>query len=420
MGGAAGSGPQDPAGAAGTRRPWRGRHVVLGVAGGIAAYKAVQLARDLTALGSTVDVILTRSAREFLGPITFEALTGRPVRTALIEPGHALEHIRLARDADVVCVAPATADLIARAAHGRADDLLTAVLLATRAPVLLCPAMNDAMWAHRQTQANVEHVRSRLGYRIAGPAEGALAWGEGQGPGRMLEADQIIEHVGRALADGGALADRHVVVTAGPTREAVDAVRVLTNRSSGRMGFALAAAAWRRGAHVLLIAGPAITEPPCGPELVRVETASGMADAVRDALPAADVLIMAAAVADFRPAAPVTTKLKRSQGAPSIALEPATDVLVATMAARPAGLVAVGFALETGAVRDEARRKLDAKGLDLIVLNRADEPGSGFDVDTNRVVLIERGGGETDVPVQLKTEVAEIILDHIEARLATH
>jgi phosphopantothenoylcysteine decarboxylase/phosphopantothenate--cysteine ligase len=417
MGGAAGPGPQDPTGAAGTRRPWRGRHVVLGVAGGIAAYKVVQLARDLTLYGATVDVILTRSAREFLGPITFEALTGRPVHTDLIERGHALEHIRLARQADVVCVAPATADLIARAAQGRADDLLTAVLLATRAPVLLCPAMNDAMWAHPQTQANSEHVRSTLGYRIVGPAEGALAWGEGRGPGRMLEAAHILEHIGRALAGGGAFAGRSVLVTAGPTREAVDAVRVLTNRSSGRMGFALAAAAWRRGANVTLIAGPTSSEPPFGPALVRVETAAQMAERVRAALATADVLVMAAAVADFKPVSPVATKLKRRDGAPAIELEPATDVLAGTLDARPAGLVAVGFALETGDDRDEAKRKLDAKGLDMIVLNRADEPGSGFDVDTNHVVLIERGGRETDVPLQPKTEVAEIILDHVEARL---
>jgi phosphopantothenoylcysteine decarboxylase/phosphopantothenate--cysteine ligase len=234
----------------------------------------------------------------------------------------------------------------------------------------------------------------------------------------MLEADQIIEHIGRALMRSGPLAGRRVVVTAGPTREAVDAVRVLTNRSSGRMGFALAAAAWRRRADVALIAGPTSAEPPWGPELRRVETADEMAQAVRSALRSASVLIMAAAVADFRPSSPVATKLKRREAAPAIDLEPAADVLATTREARPPGMVAVGFALETDDGRAEAKRKLESKGLDLIVLNRADEPGSGFDVATNHVVLIDRSGSETEVPVQPKTEVAEVILDRIEAILA--
>jgi phosphopantothenoylcysteine decarboxylase/phosphopantothenate--cysteine ligase len=390
---------------------------VLGVAGGIAAYKSVQLARDLTQLGATVDVILTRSARAFLGPITFEALTGRPVLGELIEAGHALDHIRLARAADVVCVAPATADLIARAAQGRADDLLTAVLLATRAPVLLCPAMNDAMWAHPQTRRNVEHVARQLHYRIVGPATGPLAWGEGEGPGRMCDPAEISEHIGRALTTGSVLAGRRVLVTAGPTREPVDVVRVLSNRSSGRMGFALAAAAWRRGADVALIAGPTSVEPPHGPQLTRVETAAGMAAAVAAALPAAHVLLMAAAVADFRPVAPAAGKIKREDGVPQVVLEPAVDILAATRGVRAPGLVAVGFALESEDGRAEARRKLEAKGLDLIVLNRATEPGAGFEVETNHVVLLDGGGSEQDVPLLPKTEIAEIILDRVETIL---
>jgi phosphopantothenoylcysteine decarboxylase/phosphopantothenate--cysteine ligase len=390
--------------------------VVLGVAGGIAAYKAVQLARDLTQLGAIVDVILTRAARSFVGPVTFEALTGRRVAGELIEPGHALEHIRLARDADAVCVAPATADLIARAAMGRADDLLTAVMLATRAPVLLCPAMNDAMWAHPQTQSNVAHVAGALNYRIVGPATGPLAFGEGEGPGRMSDPAEILEHIGRALEKPGPLTGSNVIVTAGPTREPVDPVRVLSNRSSGKMGYALAAAAWRRGANVTLITGPATVTPPPGPGIVSVETASQMAEAVRTAISAGDVLIMAAAVADFRPAAPTRSKIRRRDGLSEIALEPATDVLAETRPDRKRGLLAVGFALETGDGRKEARQKLESKGLDLIVLNHAEED-SGFEVETNRVVLIDRAGRDEDVPLLPKTEAAEIILDRIEKLL---
>lgn len=410
---AAGRGSQS-----GPRRPWRGRRVVLGISGGIAAYKAVHVARQLTQLGATVDVVMTRSARAFVGSITFEALTGRAVHSGILEEGAALDHIRLAREADVVCVAPATADLIARAAAGRADDLLTAILLATRAPVVLCPAMNDAMWTHAQTQRNLAHVTAALGYRVAGPGVGPLAQGEGAGPGRMLEPEEIVEHIGRALEAPGPFTGQHVVVTAGPTREPVDPVRVLSNRSSGRMGYAIASAAWRRGAEVTLISGPTVLAPPVGARFVRIETAEQMAQALTDALRDAQVLIMAAAVADFRPADPATFKLRRSEGPPQLALEPAVDVLGATRHARPAGLVTVGFALETGDGRRHAREKLVSKDLDLIVLNDATESGAGFETDTNHVVLIDRAGQEEDVPLQPKTEVAEIILDRIEPLLA--
>lgn len=395
------------------RRPWRGRRVVLGVTGGIAAYKVAQLARDLAQLGATVDVVLTRSAHEFVGPVTFEALTGRPVHRELVAPGSALEHIRLAREADVVCVAPATADFLARAAAGRSDDLLTAILLATRAPVVLCPAMNDRMWDHPQTQANVQHLHERLGYGVVGPAVGPLAYGEGSGPGRMEEPRVIVEHIGRALEGATPFRGRTVVVTAGPTREAVDPVRVLTNRSSGRMGFALAQAAWRRGADVALIAGPASVEPPPGPRLRRVETAEEMLAAVREALPRADVLIMAAAVADFRPARPAAEKIKKGKAPPSIELEPAPDVLRETLDARPGRMVAVGFALETEDARANARRKLEAKALDLVVLNEAGAPGAGFEVETNRVVLLDAQGGEEELPLMSKGDVAEAILDRV-------
>ncbi|HEX6134147.1 MAG TPA: bifunctional phosphopantothenoylcysteine decarboxylase/phosphopantothenate--cysteine ligase CoaBC [Longimicrobiales bacterium] len=399
------------------RRPWLGRRVVLGITGGIAAYKFVQLARDLARLGALVDVVMTRSAREFVGPISFEAVTGRPVLTDILAEGHALDHIRLAREADVVCVAPATADFIARAAAGRADDLLTAILLATRAPVLICPAMNDDMWAHAQTQANVTRLRD-LGYATIGPATGPLAYGEGSGPGRAEEPDTVLEHIGRALGRDPRWNGLHVVVTAGPTREAVDAVRVLSNRSSGKMGFAIAAAAWRRGAVVHLIAGPTQVMAPPGPDLTRVETAADMAAAVADALAEADVLFMAAAVADFRPAKPSSAKLKKNEAPRTLELEHAPDVLRTTRERRRPGAVAVGFALETGDGRDRARAKLREKGLDLIVLNSADEPGAGFDVDTNRVTLID-AQNEERLPLMSKDDVAEALLDHVGGMLET-
>ncbi len=391
---------------------------MLGVAGGIAAYKSVQLARDLTQLGALVDVVMTHAAAEFVGAITFEALTGRPVHTQLIAEGGALDHIRLAREADTLCVAPATADLLARAAQGRADDLLTAILLATRAPVLLCPAMNDRMWEHAQTQANVSHLRT-LGYHIVGPATGPLAQGEGAGPGRMEEPEVIVQHIGRALGAQNGLVGRKIVVTAGPTREPVDAVRVLSNRSSGRMGYALAAAAWRRGARVVLISGPVGIVPPVGPELVRVETAEQMKLAVSAAIADADALIMAAAVADFRPAQPAGGKIKKSTGTPALPLEPTPDVLQETRAQRAPGLRVIGFALETDQHIDNARRKLNEKALDLIILNDATEPGAGFEVETNRVTILDRAGRQEALPLQSKQDVAEAILDRVIPLLAT-
>ncbi|HEX7089049.1 MAG TPA: bifunctional phosphopantothenoylcysteine decarboxylase/phosphopantothenate--cysteine ligase CoaBC [Longimicrobiales bacterium] len=403
-------------GALAPRRPWQGRRVVLGVTGGIAAYKAAQLARDLTELGAVVDVVMTRAAREFVGAITFEALTGRPVAGEIFDPGHALDHIRLGREADVVCIAPATADFLARAASGQADDLLTAILLAARIPVLLCPAMNDRMWAHPQTRMNIRRLR-RLGYRIVGPATGRLAYGEGEGPGRMEEPATIIEHVGRALEGETPLSGRTVIVTAGPTREAIDPVRFISNRSSGRMGYAIAGAAWRRGARVLLISGPSALEPPTGAEVMRVETAEDMAEAVRATLPGADVLIMAAAVADFRPAERAGRKIKKAEAPGAIPLEAAPDVLGTTRAARPPGLVAVGFALETHDAMANAREKLERKALDLIVLNEATAPGAGFEVETNRVVIIDRSGASEALPLMSKHDVAEALLDRVAALL---
>lgn len=383
--------------------------------GGIAAYKVVQVARDLTQLGAEVDVVMTPSARAFVGEISFEGVTGRPVRQDILAVGGALDHIRLARGADVVCVAPATADFLARAAGGRANDLLGAVLLATRAPVLVCPAMNDAMWSHPATVANAGRLEE-LGYRLVGPATGPLAYGEGMGPGRMEDPASIVQHVGRALEGQTAWTGRRVVVTAGPTREPVDPVRFLSNRSSGLMGFALAAAAWRRGAEVELICGPTLLDAPAGPRLVPVETAEEMRVAVAKAVPGADALIMAAAVADFRPSDVPDRKIKRAAGFDSIPLEPAADVLRETAGDRPDGCVVVGFALETDDAEANAREKLRSKGLDLVVLNEIG-PSTGFEVETNRVRLIGPEGEPEEVPLMEKERVADRILDRVEQRL---
>jgi phosphopantothenoylcysteine decarboxylase/phosphopantothenate--cysteine ligase len=399
-------------------RPYANRRVLLGVAGGIASYKTAWLARLLSKAGAEVDVVMTRAATEFVGAVTFEALTGRPVHTGLFDPGRALDHIHLARDAHAVVVAPATADLMARAATGQADDLLTACLLATEAPVLLVPAMNDRMWAHAQTRANAAHLRT-LGYQLLEPDEGMLAAGEGSGPGRMPEPEVIFAHVGRLLEDRDApIAGRRVLVTAGPTREAIDPVRFLSNHSSGRMGTAIAAAAWRRGAEVTLVAGPLAVPVPVGVRHVHVESTTQMQDAVAREIPTADVLVMAAAPADYRPSEVSTSKLKKTGEARSIALAENADILASTRAARRDGAVIVGFALETDDVVANAGRKLTAKDLDLIVLNDAKEAGAGFGVDTNRVTILARGSDEPErLPLLTKHEVADAILDRVEAVL---
>jgi phosphopantothenoylcysteine decarboxylase / phosphopantothenate---cysteine ligase len=392
-------------------RPFEGRRILLGVTGGIASYKSAWLARLLSQEGAAVDVVMTRSATEFIAPITFEALTGRPVHTALVAEGHALDHIRLAKTADAVVVAPATADFCARAAHGRADDLLAAILLATEARVLLVPAMNDRMWAHAQTQLNAAHLRD-IGYEVLDPEVGALAAGEGSGAGRMPEPETILAHVARML-DDASYRGRRVVVTAGPTREIVDPVRVLSNRSSGRMGVALAAAAWRRGADVTLIAGPLEVSAPVGPTLVQVETTEEMADAVRAAAADADVLIMAAAPADFRAAAPAAAKIKKGRESPTLELAPTTDILHESASQMRADAIRVGFALETDNGIANARKKLESKSLDFIVLNDALEPGAGVGGETNRVTIISRAGATEEIPLMLKREVADIILDRV-------
>lgn len=397
-------------------RPFAGCRVLLGVTGGIASYKSAWLARLLTKAGAEVDVVLTAAATEFIGRVTFEALTGRPVHTGLFDEGRTLDHIRLAREAGAIVVAPATADFIARAASGQAGDLLSAVLLATKAPVLFVPAMNDVMWAHRQTGENVRHLES-LGYRVLPPDEGMLAAGEGAGPGRMPEPETIFAHVGRLLQELSALSRRRVVVTAGPTREPVDPVRYLSNRSSGKMGVAVAAAAWRRGADVVLVAGPISISPPPGVAVVNVETTEDMAIAVERELKTADVLIMAAAPADFRAAAPATSKIKKKAAPSTLNLAPTLDILATTRRARRPDAVIVGFALETEDALQGGREKLESKDLDMIVVNDAREEGAGFGVDTNRVTIIRRDGAEDRLPLLTKIEVADEILDRVEVLL---
>jgi len=395
---------------------WTGRHVVLGVSGGIACYKSCFLARRLTEAGARVDAVLTAGAAEFVRPATFEALTGRPVLTSLWEPGRALDHIRLARESDLVIVAPATAHLLARMAQGLADDSLTALLLARRGLVLVAPAMNDAMFAAPATARNLVLLRAR-GVGVVGPATGALAEGPSDQPGRMSEPETILHHATRLLRAGGPLAGKEVIVTAGPTREPLDPVRIVTNRSSGKMGFRLAQAAWYRGASVRLITGPSAEPAPEGVTLERIETTEELERAVAAALPSADVLIMAAAPADFRPAHADATKRPRQGGAMHVEFEPTTDILAATRDRRKPGGLVVGFALETGDAVAKGRAKLTRKALDLIVVNDALEPGAGFEGDTNRVTILGSGGAHWEVPLASKSSVAESILDRVEAAL---
>ena len=391
-----------------------GRHVVLGVSGGIAAYKSCTLARRLLERGAVVDVVLTAGAAEFVRPVTFEGLTGRPVLVSLWERDRALAHIALARDPDLVILAPATANLLARAAQGLADDLLTALLVARTGPVLAAPAMNDAMYAHAATRANLKAL-ARRGWTFVGPAVGALAEGPSERPGRMSEPEQILVAATRLLAAGGAWAGKRVLVTAGPTREHLDPVRVITNPSSGRMGYALAQAAWERGADVTVVSGPTDLPPPDGPVVHRVETTAEMQRAVRGLIAKTDVLFMAAAPADWRPTRTTATKRARGDGALTLALEPTPDILSGLRS--PARCVRVGFALETGGGVGRAKTKLRDKRLDFIILNDALEPGAGFEVPTNRVTIIGKDGAPRALPLLPKRDVAERILDAVEQAL---
>ncbi|HEY3221464.1 MAG TPA: bifunctional phosphopantothenoylcysteine decarboxylase/phosphopantothenate--cysteine ligase CoaBC [Gemmatimonadales bacterium] len=398
--------------------PLAGRHVVLGVSGGIACYKSCFLARRLTEAGATVDVVLTAAAAEFVRPVTFEALTGRPVLTSLWERGRALAHIDLAKDPDLVIVAPATAHILARAAMGMADDLLTALLLARHdRPVLAAPAMNDAMYANPATTANIKALTER-GWHFIGPDVGALAEGPSERPGRMSEPDAILAAAERLLGGHNPKSKwsgKRVVVTAGPTREHLDPVRVITNPSSGRMGYALAEAARARGANVVLVTGPTELPPPTGLATTRVETTEEMQHALESLVPNADALIMSAAPADYRPKAPGNNKRPRSAGPLTVELEATPDILGSLK--RRKGMVVVGFALETGNGLANARSKMQNKALDFVILNDATEPGAGFEVTTNRVTILGRNGTQVDLPLLPKRDVAERILDVVEEAL---
>lgn len=395
--------------------------VVLGVSGGIAAYKACSLLRGLTETGHRVRVVPTRGALEFVGAATWAALSGEPVTTEVWDDVHAVPHVRLGQDADLVVVAPATADLLARAAHGRADDLLTATLLTARCPVLMAPAMHTEMWEHPATQANVATLRGR-GVVVLEPAAGRLT-GADSGAGRLPEPEAILTAARRLLARPGAgadLAGRHVVVSAGGTREPLDPVRYLGNRSSGRQGYALAATAAARGARVTLVAANTDLPDPAGVHVVRVGTARQLADAVRRAAADADVVVMAAAVADFRPARPATTKIKKSADdaeVPVVELVRNPDVLagLVTDPPRPGQLV-VGFAAETGDetgdVLEHARAKLARKGCDLLVVNEVGD-GRAFGTADNTVVLLDRDGGQQTVGPAAKEDVADAVWDAV-------
>ncbi len=395
-------------------RPFDGRRVLLVVSGGIAAYKSAILTRRLIEAGAGVEVILTAAAERFIGRVTFEGITGRPVHASLWD--RPMAHLDLGLEADVVVVAPATASLISRLAAGAADDLAATAVLASRAPVIVCPAMNTRMWEHPITQANVARLVD-VGYGIAGPADGPLAEGE-SGPGRLLEPEEILPRIGRALETATGLRGRKVVVTAGPTRAALDPVRFISNRSSGRMGFALAEAAWRRGGDITLISGPGRVPRPPGPDVVEVETAGEMLAALETALTDADILLMAAAVGDFEPTRAADSKIKKGDGF-QLLLRAGPDLLSETRAFRERkGIFTLGFALETEDLLARGREKLERKGMHLVAANSAVEPGAGFESETNRITLIDRSGTVEELPLAKKTELADELLDRIEASMA--
>ncbi len=389
------------------------------MSGGIAAYKAVEVCRRLVDAGAFVSPVLTAGAQEFVGALTFSALASEPARTSLFprrgsgspEP---IPHTVLGQQADLVIVAPATAAVLGKYAHGISDDLLTATLLATRAPVMVAPAMHTEMWEHPAVQDNLVILRAR-GVHVVDPVAGRLARGD-VGEGRLADPSDIVAAADRVLGPNDLIGVR-VLVTAGGTREPIDAVRIITNRSSGKQGYAIAEVAARRGADVTLVT--TIGRPaPAGVEIVPVQTAAEMQDAVMGRAPAADVIVMAAAVADFRPKEPPDRKLKKHEGIPEIVLEPTHDFLVDLGRDKPAGQVLVGFAAETEDLVEHATEKLRSKRLDLVVGNDISEPDAGFEVDTNRAVILGADGGLEALPLLAKSELAGVILDKVADRLA--
>jgi phosphopantothenoylcysteine decarboxylase/phosphopantothenate--cysteine ligase len=391
--------------------------IALGVTGGIGAYKAVEVCRGLQKRGHDVVAVMTRSATRFVGPITFEAITRRPVITSQWRPGMNadIEHIAIADGINLLLVAPCTANVIGKFANGIADDFLSSLYLATRAPIMLAPAMNSNMLAHEAVRRNLETLAAR-GVRFVEPGEGYLACGW-IGKGRLAEPESIVDAACALLTPPDTvLRGRHVVVSAGPTYEDIDPVRYVGNRSSGRMGFALAAAARRRGARVTLVVGPTRLDPPAVDETVRVRSAAEMHEAMMAAASAADVVIMAAAVADYTPSAPSSGKIAKLEGPLTLTLNRTRDILAdlgARRAAATAGPVLVGFAAETDDLLRKAREKRVRKGVDLIVANDVSQPDRGFDADTNAVTIVSAEGDES-ISLQSKDRVAAAILDRVE------
>jgi phosphopantothenoylcysteine decarboxylase/phosphopantothenate--cysteine ligase len=392
--------------------------IALGVAGGIAAYKAAELVRLLQDKGLDVQVVMTRNAREFVTPLTFAALSGHKVITDLLGEAQgssnvesAIEHIAVAQSIDALVIAPATANVLAKLAHGIADDFLTTLCLATKAPLIVAPAMNVNMWEHSATQQNVDTLRAR-GARVVSPDDGYLACGM-TGAGRLASPECIAQAVFDTLGLREDLKGETVLVTAGPTEEPLDAVRYISNRSSGKMGYALAEASRRRGARVLLVSGPTRIEPPAVSVLEPIRTANEMAEAMARHAETATVVVMAAAVADFRPAIAQAGKIKKHHGAPTVELEPTTDILAEISGRRRDGQIIVGFAAETDHLIENAAAKLRAKRLDLLVANDISQNGAGFDVDTNIVTLLFPDGHNLALEKMTKLEVANRVLDEV-------
>ena len=387
-----------------------GRRVLLGVTGSIAAYKAASLARLFVDAGADVQVVMTSSAERFVAADTFAALTGNPVHTSLWDRPGDVVHVRLAQEADVAVVAPATANVLAKLANGLADDLLTSTLLEVTAPLFLVPAMHTGMWQHPATRANIATLIER-GARVVGPVVGALAAGD-QGLGRMSEPDEVFEAIVVSFGGTADLLGLRMVVTAGPTQEPIDPVRFIGNRSSGKMGVAIAAAAASRGADVRLVLGPDTVAPPPGVKVARVSTAEEMRGAILAVLDEVDVVVMAAAVADFRPKAPADGKLKKEAGVPELHLEPTPDIL-RELGERKGGRILVGFAAETDDLEAAGRRKLESKHLDLIVVNEVGREGTGFGADTNDAMLLSTSGGDEPLRTWTKAELAAAVCDRI-------
>ena len=396
--------------------PLAGRRVLLGVTGGVAAYKAAYLARLLGERGAEVQAVLTRSAVRFVGPDTFSALTGRRAYSEVFERTEDVLHVRLAHEADVAVVAPATANLLAKLATGVADDLLTSILLEFRGPLVVAPAMHSGMWTNEATTESLRVLEGR-GVRVIGPVEGPLAAGD-EGMGRLAEPEDIVAALERVVAEGGGpLTGRRILVTAGPTHEPIDAVRFIGNRSSGKMGSAVAREAAKRGAGVTLISGPTHLPDPPGVEVVRVETAEEMRDAVLARYEDADAVVKAAAVADWRPKERAEGKLKKEAGAPEVLLEPTPDIL-RELGERKGDRVLIGFAAETEDLEATGRRKLREKGLDLIVVNEVGAPGTGFEADTNRALLLAADGHDVELRQWTKPQLAGEICDRLTALLS--